>query len=274
MTVRVPATSANLGPGFDVMGLALSLYCDVGIIGTDSAPEGAHDADDHHPAQIAFVRAGGQGRVWTRNAIPMGRGMGFSGAARIGGIVAAEIQMSGGSWDKATSQALALGTELEGHADNVAPSLHGGIVITSEGIVAPVPMTFDAAFVMWIPEFTTSTNESRGKIGPTISLTDAVFNISRTAMFVAALATGNTSLLREATQDRIHQDIRLAASPACREALEAGLQAGAWCGWLSGSGPTVALMCDPAHAETIAEQLPSGGHSKILTLDTTGATVL
>lgn len=274
MTVRVPATSANLGPGFDVMGLALSLYCDVGIIGTDSPPEGAHDADDHHPAQIAFVRAGGQGRVWTRNAIPMGRGMGFSGAARIGGIVAAEIQRSGGSWDKATSQALALGTELEGHADNVAPSLHGGIVITSEGIVMPVPMTFEAAFVMWIPEFTTSTNESRGKIGPTISLTDAVFNISRTAMFVTALATGNTSLLREATQDRIHQDIRLAASPACREALDAGLQAGAWCGWLSGSGPTVALMCDPAGAEKIAEQLPSGGHSKILSLDTAGATVL
>lgn len=274
MTVRVPATSANLGPGFDVMGLALSLYCDVGIIGTDSAPEGAHDADDHHPAQIAFVRAGGQGRVWTRNAIPMGRGMGFSGAARIGGIVAAEIQRSGGSWNKATSQALALGTELEGHADNVAPSLHGGIVITSEGIVMPVPMTFEAAFVMWIPEFTTSTNESRGKIGPTISLTDAVFNISRTAMFVTALATGTTSLLREATQDRIHQDIRLAASPACREALDAGLQAGAWCGWLSGSGPTVALMCDPARAEAIAEQLPSGGHSKILSLDTAGATVL
>jgi homoserine kinase len=274
MTVRVPATSANLGPGFDVMGLALSLYCDVGIVGTDIAPDGAHEADDHHPAQVAFVRAGGQGRVWTRNAIPMGRGMGFSGAARIGGIVAAETQKSGGAWDKATSQALELGTELEGHADNVAPSLHGGIVITSEGIVVPVPLAMDTAFVMWIPEFTTSTNESRGKIGPSIALADAVFNISRTAMFVTALAAGNTSLLREATKDRIHQDIRLAASPACAEALEAGLGAGAWCGWLSGSGPTVALMCDPVNAEKIAAQLPAGGHSKILSLDTAGATVL
>jgi homoserine kinase len=273
MTVRVPATSANLGPGFDVMGLALSLYCEVGIIGTDSAPDGAHDADDHHPAQLAFVHAGGVGRVWTRNAIPMGRGMGFSGAARIGGIVAAETQKSGGVWQKASSNALALGTELEGHADNVAPSLHGGVVITSEGIVVPVPMAMDASFVMWIPDFTTSTNESRGKIGPTISLSDAVFNISRTAMFVAALSAGNIALLREATKDRIHQDIRLSASPPCREALEAGLAAGAWCGWLSGSGPTVALLCDPAQANNIAAQLPSGGHTKILSLDTAGATV-
>jgi homoserine kinase len=168
---------------------------------------------------------------------------------------------------------LALGTELEGHADNVAPSLHGGVVITSEGIVVPVPMAMDASFVMWIPDFTTSTNESRGKIGPTISLSDAVFNISRTAMFVAALSAGNTALLREATKDRIHQDIRLSASPPCREALEAGLAAGAWCGWLSGSGPSVALLCDPAQANNIAAQLPSGGHTKILSLDTAGATV-
>jgi homoserine kinase len=93
-------------------------------------------------------------------------------------------------------------------------------------------------------------------------------------MFVTALATGDTSLLREATKDRIHQDIRLAASPACAEALEAGLGAGAWCGWLSGSGPTVALMCAPVSAEKIAAELPAGGHCKILSLDTTGATVL
>jgi homoserine kinase len=274
MTIRVPATSANLGPGFDVMGLALSLYCDVGVVGADALVDGAQETDDHHAAQIAFVRAGGQGRVWVRNAIPLARGMGFSGAAHIGGIVAAEVQRVGTAWSHETSDALAIGTELEGHADNVAPSLHGGIVLTSEGIVVQVPIALDTAFVMWVPEFSTSTNESRGKIGPSISLTDAVFNISRTAMFVTALSTGNVALLREATRDRIHQDIRFAASPACRDALDAGLAAGAWCGWLSGSGPTVALMCDPKEAASVAEQLPPGGHAKILTLDMAGATIL
>lgn len=274
MTVRVPATSANLGPGFDVMGLALTLYTEVGIVGVDEMLDGAREAEDTHPAQVAFIRAGGIGRVWVRNAIPMGRGMGFSGAVRIGGAVAAEVQQQGASWSLATSNALAIGTELEGHADNVAPSLHGGVVITSENIVVQVPVALDLVFVMWVPDFTTSTNESRGKIGPNIALADAVFNISRTAMFVTALQTGNVSLLREATRDRIHQDIRLGASPACKAALDTGLAAGAWCGWLSGSGPTVALMCDPAEAERIAQSLPTDGHAKILTIDTAGATVL
>jgi homoserine kinase len=163
---------------------------------------------------------------------------------------------------------------LEGHADNVAPSIYGGVVIATESQVVRVPVALDPTFVMWVPNFTTSTNESRGKIGPTIALTDAVFNIARTAMFVTALQTGNVELLREATQDRIHQGIRLAASPPCAAALDAGLAAGAWCGWLSGSGPTVALMCDPAKAQAVAEKLPADGHTKILTLDTRGAVVV
>jgi homoserine kinase len=274
MTVRVPATSANLGPGFDVLGLALALYADIGIVGVDPQPEGAREADDTHPAQIAFVRAGGQGRVWVKNSIPMGRGLGFSGAVRVGGIIAAEVQRDGASWSKSTSRALEIGTELEGHADNVAPSIHGGVVITSESLVVSVPVALDPVFVMWVPDFTTSTNESRGKIGESIPLVDAVFNMSRTAMFVTALQTSDTGVLREATRDRIHQPIRLGASPACAEALDAGLAAGAWCGWLSGSGPTVALMCDPALAETVAQALPDGGHAKLLRLDTVGATVL
>jgi homoserine kinase len=127
---------------------------------------------------------------------------------------------------------------------------------------------------MWVPDFSTSTNESRNKIGTTIALSDAVFNMARTAMLVTAFQSGNVELLKEATQDRIHQDIRFAASPACRDALDAGLQAGAWCGWLSGSGPTVALMCSPAQANAIASALPDTGHSKVLHLDTQGAVVL
>ena len=241
MTVRVPATSANLGPGFDVMGLALSLYAEVGVCGADDMPEGAREAEETHPAQVAFDRAGGKGRVWVKNSIPMGRGLGFSGAVRVGGIIAAEVQSQGTAWSRDTSRALEIGTELEGHADNVAPSIHGGVVIASGSIVMHVPVALDPVFVMWVPEFTTSTNESRGKIGDTLRTADAVFNIARTAMFVTALQTGNVAALRDATQDRIHQPVRLAASPACAGALEAGLSAGAWCGW---RGP--ALPCSPS----------------------------
>lgn len=274
MIVRVPATSANLGPGFDALGLALSMYAEVGVVDESLMPEAAHIADDTHPAQLAFIRAGGSGRVWVKNSIPMARGMGFSGAVRVGGIIAAEVQSQGASWSRSSSQALRIGTELEGHPDNVAPSVYGGIVIVSGELVVPVTLGCDAVFVMWVPDFSTSTNESRGKIGSSIALVDAVFNISRTAMLVTAFHTGDVALLKEATQDRIHQDIRFAASPECREALDAGLQAGAWCGWLSGSGPTVALMCSPDQADVVAASLPQMGHSKVLRLDTTGAVVI
>lgn len=274
MIVRVPATSANLGPGFDVLGLALSLYAEVGIVDEDETPEGAHVAEDSHPAQVAFVHAGGRGRVWVKNEIPMARGMGFSGAVRVGGVIAAETQRDGRAWSKQSSQALRIGAALEGHADNVAPSVFGGVVIVSDEIVVPVPMALDPVFVMWVPDFSTSTNESRGKIGSSIALSDAVFNMARTAMLVTAFQTGDVALLRQATQDRIHQDIRFAASPACKAALDEGLGAGAWCGWLSGSGPTVALMCARADANVVADAVAGTGHTKQLQLDTTGAVLL
>ena len=270
MIVRVPATSANLGAGFDVMGLALTCHAWVGLVGEDDMPESATEANDSHPAQVAFVRAGGTGRVWVRNQIPMGRGMGFSGAVRVGGIAVALGQRVGGSWRDHVDEMLAIGTELEGHADNVAPSIHGGVVIATPERVVKVPVALDPVFLMWVPDFTTSTNESRASIGPRIDLSDAVFNIARTAMFVTALATGDVSILREATRDRIHQDIRLAASPPCRAALDAGLAAGAWCGWLSGSGPTVALMTDAGSAEAITAALPGDGHVKRLVIDPDG----
>lgn len=270
MSIRVPATSANMGPGFDAVGAALSIYCEVGVVGDGATPDGAHEANDTHPAQVAFVAAGGVGRVWTKNHVPMGRGMGFSGAARVGGALAAERQITG-AFVPRSSTALALCTELEGHADNVAPALWGGVVIASEGHVARVPVAVDAAWVMWVPETTTSTSESRRRIGPTVPLGDAVFNIARTAMLVAALASGEVTALREATRDRLHQDVRFGVAPASRAALEAGLAAGAWCGWLSGSGPTVALLCEPSDSARLAEALPTGGRSLILSLDQAGA---
>ena len=164
-------------------------------------------------------------------------------------------------------------TELEGHADNVAASLFGGIVATADGRAVRIPLAFDPAVVVWIPSFTTSTDDSRTKLGSEVALSDAVFNIGRTALLVAALAAGDTGALRAATQDRLHQDRRLAAAEPSRTALQAALEAGAWCSWLSGSGPTVAAMCPYDDADELAAQMPDDGHTRVLRIDHEGAVI-
>ena len=273
MIVRVPASSANLGPGFDSLGLALSLHAE---IGTGDAPEGAHPADEHHPATVAFRRLGGEGPLWVRSPIPVGRGMGFSGAVRVGGLVAAHAQRLGPDHDQlqvALPSLLAIATELEGHADNVAASLYGGIVATAGGHAVRVPMSFDPAMVMWVPPFVTSTDESRARLPAQVPFDDVVFNIGRTALLVAALAAGEVHVLRAATEDRLHQEIRLAAAAPSRAAMEAALAHGAWASWLSGSGPTVAAMCAVDEAEELAAHLPADGHTKILRIDHAGTVI-
>lgn len=278
MTVRVPSSSANLGPGFDTLGMALTLHAELGVVGTDPVDDDspALEIDDSHPATIAFHRGGGEGRLWLHCPIPAGRGMGFSGAVRVAGLVAAHAQQHGDDpevLEAAMPALLDAASDLEGHADNVAASLYGGVVATAGGRAVRVPMSFDPAMVMWVPSFTTSTNESRGKLPAAVPLADVVFNLGRTALLVAALAAGDIGALREATRDRLHQDIRLTQAEPSRRALEAALEAGAWASWLSGSGPTVAAMCSIDAAESIAAALPVDGHAKVLRIDHAGAVI-
>ncbi len=274
MIVRVPASSANLGPGFDALGMALGIILELGVL-DDHAPVEARAVPDSHPSAVAFRAAGGTGPVWVRSTIPMGRGLGFSGAARVAGLVAGHAQRAGDGFDLAevTDEVLAAASELEGHADNVAASLLGGVVAASGGRAVRVPLAFDPAVVVWVPSFTTSTDESRGKLPATVDRADAVFNIGRTALLVAALAAGDVTALRVATEDRLHQDVRLARAPGSRRALHAALDAGAWCAWLSGSGPTVAALCGHDRAEALAATLPDDGHTKQLRIDHGGAVV-
>lgn len=272
--VRVPASSANLGAGFDVLGMALALHAEVGC---GRPPSGAHTVDHHHPALIAFRRLGGEGELWVRSAIPMGRGLGFSGAVRVGGAAAALVQLEGADaieQPEGIEQVLRVATELERHADNAAASLYGGLVVAAADTVTRVPLAFDPAVVVWVPDATTtSTDHSRTTLSEQVSLSDAVFNLGRVAMFVAACCGGDATALREATRDRLHQDVRLAHVPHSAAAMQAGLDAGAWASWLSGSGPTVAMFCESSRAEEIAEQLPMAGHTKLLRIDHEGATV-
>ena len=275
MIVRVPASSANLGPGFDTLGMALSLHAEAGVIDGD-VPAGALKVDQYHPASVAFRRAGGEGELWVCSPIPVGRGLGFSGAVRVAGIVVAHAQRHGSDHDAMVARMgtmLALAGELEGHADNVAASLFGGIVATADGHAVRIPLAFDPAVVVWIPSFTTSTDESRAKLAGDVPMSDAVFNVGRTALLVAALAAGDVDALRSATQDRLHQDRRLAAVTPSRLALGAALDAGAWCSWLSGSGPTVAAMCAFDDADDVAANMPADGHTKVLRIDHEGAVI-
>jgi homoserine kinase len=271
--VRVPASSANLGPGFDSLGMAVTLYAEIGA-GDGDGPAGSSAVDPRHPAAIAFARLGGAGTLWVRSPIPMGRGLGYSGAMRVGGAVAAMVQRLGPAYRDeagAVAEILDVTAALEGHADNVAASLLGGVVATAGGRAIRVPLGFDPAVVVWIPDGTTSTDHSRNRLPALIDRADAVHNIGHVAMLVSALAAGDTGALRAATSDRIHQEVRLADAPMSRRALDAGLERGAWCGWLSGSGPTIALLCKADAAAAIAGALPGDGHTKVLRIDHDGA---
>lgn len=271
--VRVPASSANLGAGFDVLGLALDLHAE---IGTGEPPDGAHPAEETHPATVAFRALGGEGALWVRTSIPMGRGLGFSGSVRIGGAAAAIVQR-GATIDAAASRTeiLRVVGELEGHLDNAAPALDGGVVVAAGEHVHRVPLAFDPAIVVWVSDVaTTSTDRSRTTLPESVPMADAVFNLGRVALFVAACASGDPSVLRTAVEDRLHQPTRLAVVPDSAEAIDAAFAAGAWAAWLSGSGPTVAVMCEPSAAVEVAAALPDTGHTKVLRIDHEGATVI
>ena len=275
--VRVPASSANLGPGFDVLGMALSVHLEMGPVVDGRVPTGAKQIDEYHPGHIAFRSYGGVGDVWMRSKIPMGRGLGFSGAARVAGVVVAHAQQHGLNGDAlvaARKDLLHASAQLEGHPDNVAASLVGGVTASISGEVVRIGVALDPTILAWVPETQTSTEKSRTALPTTLLLSDAVANIGHTALLIGALTTGDISLLRIATQDRLHQDIRLTHAPSSKAALDAALSTSAWCAWLSGSGPTVAVMCAKSDAQQIASQLPRNGEVLELAIDPNGAQII
>jgi homoserine kinase len=265
--VSAPASSANLGPAFDSVGMALELRLVVTVGGTPAAGE-------RHPAVVAFRRGGGAGPVAVQSVIPPGKGLGFSGAARVAGLVAALTQQ-GGSLDgpDALPAVLADAADLDGHPDNVAASLHGGVVAVAGTRAVRVPVRVDGVVVVWIPPTDTSTKQSRSRLPAQVPLEDAVFNIGRTALLVAAIASGDLTALRAACDDRLHQDRRLAEVPESRRALHAALEAGAWSAWLSGSGPAIAAWCPPGQASQVARALPGSGLCRVLPVARRGVRV-
>lgn len=261
--IRVPASSANIGSGFDVMGMAVERWLDI-----EFAEEGVGSED--HLAMRVFRKYGGTGGLKITSTIPPARGLGFSASARVGGLLAAAVQ-KGSALEDCQRWLFLEGTELEGHPDNVAPAVFGGVTVAVGDRVVQVPMALEASLVLWIPNTQSGTKESRGKLPAMVPMADAVFNLGRASLLVAALTTGNTDLLGDATQDRLHQDIRLSTQPGTAAAIEASREAGAWCSWLSGSGPTAAALCHPDDAQRVAAALPEGGEISISAIDNRGA---
>ena len=247
VTVRVPATSANLGPGFDSLGLALALTQDVTLsIGHQPQTQdglvrlvldAARSAYRLARVEVPELTASGS------STIPIGRGLGASAAARAAGIVGANALMGGALSDE---QMLVLGAGLEGHADNMAPALFGGLrVVVRDGdrfLHIAAPLAPGLKVVLFIPDFEMPTNESRKLLPTQLSKEDAVHNIGRAALLVAALARGEWSLLDAATQDRLHQPARSRLFTAMPDIFAAAKGAGALCAYLSGSGSTIAAF--------------------------------
>jgi homoserine kinase len=248
VSVRVPATSANLGPGFDCLGMALDVRATVTL---------SRDArqDDHPMARMAVNAARalfaaaeleppeGFAAAY-EGSIPIARGLGASAVARVGGVLAANA-LAGGPLDR--EQLLLLATELEGHADNAAPALFGGLQIVVRDrqrlthIAVPLPTPMKA--VLLIPELRMPTQKSRKLLPQSLSRTDAVRNASRAALLVAALGQGRFDLLDEATKDRLHQPARAKLFPAMYAIFDAARAAGAHCAYLSGGGSAICALC-------------------------------
>lgn len=264
MIVSAPASSANLGPGFDCLGLAVDLAFLVGPHGP--ATTDFLVAEQTHPVSVAYLAAGGDPGVALRwsSPIPPGRGLGFSGAARVAGAYLAA--RAGHGHDESCWIALRVASELEGHPDNAAASALGGFTVAAGDEATRLEVPAGVRVLVWWPQRSTSTDAARKILPPSVSLEDAAFSIGRASLWVAALATGDLDLLRTASQDRLHQPHRLAAQPDSATVLDYLLAHDrVHAAWLSGSGPTVAaLVSDHVEVADIERSIPVEGHVRLL----------
>jgi homoserine kinase len=290
--VKVPATTANLGSGFDIFGLALQLYntytltltCEPGW--SVSLPPGIDLPSDatnlvYRAARQVFQRLGAVPpglHLDQEIGIPLDRGLGSSASAIIGGLVTANM-LAGSTLDRTTLLAMAI--EIEGHPDNVTPALMGGMTLSyacgdqHRYLALPIPQ--NVQIVVAIPDFELSTAQARSVLPDQVSRNDVIFNGSRTALLVAALYKKRYDLLAEAMDDRLHQPYRAALVPGMLEAIAAGYAANALGVALSGSGPSlIALTQHEVSAVAIALSSAFAQHgiaceTRILQPDTAGA---
>ena len=250
LTVRVPATVANLGPGFDAFGLALSLHNEI-TVDTDAGASVAVEGEgaDELPTDETNLVVRAMARMYSHwrsgvapvsvhcvNRIPLERGLGSSAAAIVGGLLLADRMIGPPSVDR--SELLAMAVELEGHADNAAAALLGGLVIAHDGVADRFDPSPDLRPVMLIPDDErVGTEEARRALTPQVSREDATFNAAHAGLLALAM-TSRTDLLAVAMQDRLHQDARLRLAPKAAALFET-MHARGIPVCVAGSGPTL-----------------------------------
>ena len=294
VSVKVPATSANLGPGFDTLGMALAFYDELEVeavaesnVIVEVTGEGAGDVatDDNNLVvkciKFTFDRFGQKMpglRIKAHNVIPHSRGMGSSGAAVVSGIMAAKGLLEG-IVEISSGDLLDIATEIEGHPDNVAPALFGSLNIAWEDESGPHTKKLfvhrGVSPLELVPSFKMSTEKARSLQPDSVPHEDAVFNVSRSALLVAAL-TQSPELLLAATEDRLHQSYRAEAMPETSALVQLMREHG-HAAVVSGAGPSVLVLAsDPAQrleaAKLAAKNYPQW-RALLLAVDFKGATV-
>ncbi len=267
--VLVPATTANLGPGFDCLGMALSVHNSIEMssaaettvevrgFGADTLARG----EEHLVIRSARLLASRTGmhtpgwRLAQRNDIPLARGMGSSSAAIVGGLVAANALLRTGLSER---ELLDLAVEIEGHPDNVAPALLGGLVVCctdEEGLgVARFPAPAGLKACLAIPDYEVSTEAARKVMPRQIPHADGVFNTCHSTAVLAALLSGDVKLLGQAMKDRLHEPYRAPLVRGMDDCVAAARSAGAHAAALSGSGPTIVAFATD-NAEQVLEAM-------------------
>ena len=260
ISIAAPATTANLGPGYDCLGMALDIWntIDVEPLPGGSAPsvsvygEGAGELEDgpenlvYRSMEFLYRELGRPApplRVRCSNEIPLARGLGSSAAAIAGGLAAANA-LAGDEFSP--RDLLEMAATIEGHPDNVAAAVMGGLqlVVTEESTLYTVPVSVPAGIhaVVFIPEARIATADARAVLPQQLPVADAVHNMARVALMVAGMATNHPEYLAVATQDKLHQPYRQPLFPAMKLLMKAALDAGALGAFLSGSGSTVLAL--------------------------------
>ena len=294
--VRIPASSANLGSGFDCLGIALGIYLDLEVKIDDSAPprvelDGVEHADPTHSAS-AILRgfaAMGWGKsipgslvLRSRSDIPRARGLGSSGAAILAGAAAWQM-LSESEIDE--ERLLQVATEVEGHGDNVTPSLYGGFTVLvredSALVYARIDPPEELRAVVAVPDFEVSTRKAREVLSERIDFDDAVDALGRAAMVTAVMATGELAKLRTALDDSLHEPYRAALVPGLCKVKRAAVEAGAWGASLSGAGPSVLALTNADRSDDVARamteawrQLDISSQALLLDIDRAGLQVV
>ncbi|AIS53465.1 homoserine kinase ThrB [Thermoanaerobacter kivui] len=271
--VRIPASSANLGPGFDCIGVALNLYTEISmgfieegllieVSGEDYKEiETTEDNLVYKAAKRVFEKTETQYeglKIEIRNGIPIGSGLGSSAAAIIGGMLAAN-ELAGGILTH--EEILDLAASMEGHADNVAPALNGGLNVTvfdgNTTYYVKKELEEELKFIAFTPKKLLKTEIARSMLPQKIDFKDAVFNAGRSSLLTAALFSGRYDLLKIASQDMLHQKYRSKLIPEMHACFEKALEAGAYSVFLSGAGPTIMAICSEDKVDTVVEGVGS-----------------